>query len=120
MTIEQIVLFRLYQALLMWIALILTGRLYTLVSRTRQASLRDDANASLVVVAATGVAQIVVSFVPALWPLVGVVYAITIYFAYRMEGYADLVFFCLSLGLILNALSLTGLFPRMTKYFTAF
>ena len=105
--------FFLVQLASLWAALFVTGRIYGLLTSTHNASMKDDALASLVIVAITTVASLLVFVLP-IPNVVGFVdYFGLIYHAFQLDGLFDLfVFYCLH-GIFLVAFSWIGLLSLM-------
>lgn len=83
-----------------WLSLLASGRIFSFVNSETDANLKDDAIATTIVIAATGVAILLFSAIGLPVILCIVVYYYLIYNTFQLDGLRDIaIFFFLNYGM---------------------
>lgn len=86
-------LFVLIHALMTFLTLMITGRIFTYFSSETSATWQEDAQASALICGLVLIAKIASQFIPGLSVFVPLLYIGLIYFAFQLEGLWDIIMF---------------------------
>lgn len=98
------------QALMSFVTLLITGRVFTLLSSEIQTTWLEDIQASAVICAIVMGAKLAAGFIPGIGGFVPLLYAGLIYFAFQLDGIMDIIFFYflhMAVGVVFSVLGIS-------------